>query len=538
MNHPHGDLDVGGGSALALVLRLALVLVTAFVAGTGLVRPQLTTRRVRHFALALAGLSAALVVTSVLTQEVNVVAAVVHVVLVAAVPLLLGRPAVVRWVSAALVLLLVIETSVGDSGVAFVVNTVFVAVSAALLGVGPFRDLRPLALSLGVVLVLAGAVRLATSGIAFDRRIYESGLGLVLLAVVLVAALTLVLRNGYVVALALVAWAALPAVAVPPSLPEPGVPVLVDARLADRVVPVLVSPHRPGRNLVHFPASAGNGLRVGDVPAVPRAGAPGTWAEVDLPPGRGEVVISDGAETVAVRVDPGTAPGPGPDAECATAALGTLIAGLREVLTSCPSDSLSTEDSDSLQKLVGFLKAKGTAGIRLVTDTSPRSTKAAELVRASGLRIDDGKRPDNALVVVSGWETAHEALTRAGAEQAESPVYTHGLYVAPWLLHTPIATAVTTVSVPLRFDPREPLPVGYAVAVGNGFGGEDPTPAGFRAWVGRPSDGGVQIYAVAQVSAMPMGPNEVHGPGMPMQEELAGQWVPKATVVPVSPLLS
>jgi hypothetical protein len=34
-----------------------------------------------------------------------------------------------------------------------------------------------------------------------------------------------------------------------------------------------------------------------------------------------------------------------------------------------------------------------------------------------------------------------------------------------------------------------------------------------------------------------MGPNEVHAPGMPMTEEMAGQWIPKATVVPVSALL-
>jgi hypothetical protein len=47
----------------------------------------------------------------------------------------------------------------------------------------------------------------------------------------------------------------------------------------------------------------------------------------------------------------------------------------------------------------------------------------------------------------------------------------------------------------------------------------------------------VRIYAVAQVTVMQMGPNEVHPPGMPMTEELAGQWIETATVVPVSALL-
>lgn len=142
-------------------------------------------------------------------------------------------------------------------------------------------------------------------------------------------------------------------------------------------------------------------------------------------------------------------------------------------------------------------------------------------------------------MVLSGWSDGYRALSRAGVEQTESPVHPHGLYVAPWLLTTPIATSVTTLAVPLRFDPREQLPIGYAIEVGNSFGGANPTPAGFRSWLGGQSAGDqVQIYAVAQVTAMPMGPGEAHGPGMPVQEELAGQWVPKATVVPVSPVLS
>jgi hypothetical protein len=318
-------------------------------------------------------------------------------------------------------------------------------------------------------------------------------------------------------------------------------------------VPLLISPHRPGRNLVHVPQSAGHvevtGPGAAPVHAGPRAGADGSWAEVELPPGRSSILLSSGTGTASVDVDAGDEAGPvaaqgvdGP--ECASAALGGLITGRREVLSSCPSEVVSPEDEEALRRLVWFLGARKAGAITLAADSSPRGVRAAEVVREAagpaGLRVDPEQRPGNALVVVSGWAAAHESLTTAGVQQAERPIYSHGLYLAPWLLTTPLATSVTTVSVPLRFDPREQQPVSYAVAVGNGFGGENPTPAGFRAWLGdRPAPaGGVRIYAVAQVTAMPMGSAEAHAPGMPMTEELAGQWVPLATVVPVSaPLL-
>lgn len=577
MEHSHGGLDVGAADASAwfLVLRLALLLTTAFVAGAGLLRPRVAAlpARARSAVAAVAAVSAALAVVSVVALDVNVLGAAAHVFLVLAVPMLLVRPAAARWAAVALALLLVLETAAGGSGVRFAVDTAYVAASAAWFGVafartagGPREDLRPgpAALALGSVLVVAAGVRLATSGVAFDRRLVTSGLGVVLLAAVLlplVATLLLALprgvdkayRYGTVgVAASFVAWGALAAVPRPAELPVPGVPVLVDTALAGRHVPVLVSPHRPGRNLVHFPAGAGAGLvvAVGDreVPAAPVAGAEGTWAEVDLAPGRGSITVRAGGDSVSVDVDPGPDPGLGTGLgtglgadgpECASAALGGLLAGRREPLTGCPADALAPEDEAALRRLVSFLGDRGTGGITLAADDSPRGTRAARVVEeeaaAVGLRVGAEPGPDTALVAVSGWAAAHRALSAAGAEQAERPVHGHGLHLAPWLLTATLANTATTVTTPLDFDPREPLPVGYAVAVGNGFGGENPTPAGFRAWAGdrRPA-GGVRLYAVAQVTAMPMGPGEVHAPGMPMTEESAGQWVPKATVVPVS----
>lgn len=532
MDHPHGGFEaVEGVSPWVVVVRLALLLVSALIAGSGLA--VTVPERVRAANFALAAVALGLVAVSLVAFDAHVLGAAAHGVLVVAVPVLLGKPAV-RWVAGALTLLLVIETSVGDSGLLLVANTVYVAGAVAwvALSLSPGSRFRQHVLSLGVVLALAGLVRLVSSGLAFDRRIHETALGAGLVVVVLLPLAALGIRRygTPAVAVSLLVWSGLAAIPSPQELPVPGVPVLATAGGA----PVLISPHRPGPNLVHFP-SGNHRVRVGDGPevtAVPSAGADGTWALVDLPSGRGEIAVDDDFE---VSFDTGTAPGPAADVECASAALGALVSGRRDVLTSCPADELSTEDADSLAKLVAFLKNKGVTSVKLVEDGTPRGVRAAALVRSS-LRVSDS---GDALVVLSGWSDAHKALSRAGVEQAENPVYPHGLYVAPWLLTTPIATSVTTLAVPLRFDPREQLPIGYAIEVGNSFGGANPTPAGFRSWLGGRSAGDqVQIYAVAQVTAMPMGPGEAHGPGMPMQEELAGQWVPKATVVPVSPVLS
>jgi hypothetical protein len=354
-------------------------------------------------------------------------------------------------------------------------------------------------------------------------------------------------RLGVVgVAAGFLAWATFAALPPPADLPSPGVPLLTSASVAGQEVPVLVSPQRPGRNLVHFPAAAGDGITVAGVAAGARPGAEGYWAEVDLPAGRSDLVIGKGAGETTIEVDTGAASGPagavGPDGpECASAALGGLVAARKDVLTTCPADALSEEDSDALRKLVDFLAVRKAGAITLVGDGSPRGTKAAEVVRdaaaGQGLRIGDQPTEQSALVVVSGWTGAYAALTEAAQAQRESPTYTYGLYVAPWLLNGPIVNTVSSAGVPLRFDPREQLAVSYTVAVGAAFGGESPTVGGFRDWLGaaeQASAGKVQLFTSAQVNAMPMNPGEPHAPGMPMIGEGAGHWIPDGTVVPVS----
>ncbi|SFW46528.1 hypothetical protein [Amycolatopsis australiensis] len=569
MDHHH-DPVTGSSTVdvLAVLLRLAMLLPTAFLAGGGLLRPLVgELPRTRKLVLSgLGGLSALLAVVSAFAVDVNVVALAVHVVLAVAVPVLLRWPRAGRWASVALLALVVLETSLGGTGVEFALDSVFVAAAAvwfgfALLGpaVPPSSGWRPgpLAITLGGLLVLAGAVRSGLSGLGFDRRLYTTVFGVVVVALVVLPVAVSVLaavrrdrayRLGAIgVALGFLAWSALGAIPAPPPLPVPGVPLLAGGP----GFPVLVSPQRPGHNVVHFPASAGGdlaaGVRGGIVTkAVARPGAEGTWADVELPPGRSDLEIRRGDTTTVVEVDAGDAPGPpitDADApECASAALGGLVAGRADVLTSCPSDALTPEDAGALVKLVEFLGERKPSGITLVGDGSPRGVAAAKLVRdtaaRAGLAVRPDAGPDTALVVVAGWAAGYTAMTRAAELQRLQPTHQYGLYLAPWLLNGPIVNAVASASLPLRFDPREATAVGYAVAVGDRFGGESPTVGGFRNWLGAGHPAGdVQIFAAAQVNAMPMYPTEPHATGMVMDRDYAGQWVPDGTIVPITSVL-
>ncbi|HET6499825.1 MAG TPA: hypothetical protein VFG87_03585 [Amycolatopsis sp.] len=543
----HGTQAVmasAGPDVVALLVRVVLLLSTAMVAGAGLL---LVHRRIP--VTALGAVSAVLAVVSAFAFDVNAVAAGVHVVLVLAVPLLLARRLpTARWIALALLLLVVVETSLDRSGVDFAADTVCVAAAAAWFGLALAPEKPPryqaLTLALGLLLVGAGVVRLLLSGVAFDRRLYETLFGITLLAVVALPAAALAVRTrtagAVLVAVGFLVWTTYGVLPYPPDLPEPGVPLLTTASLAGQEVPVLVSPQRPGRNLVHLPESAGAGITVGGVPASPRAGAEGYWADVDLPAGRSDLVLGRAGSRATIAVDAGSAPGRVISPECASAGLGGLIAGRKDVLTTCPEDALSVQDGDALRDLIGFLGARHAGTITLVSDSSPRGTAAAGLVRdaaaSQGLRVTN-EPGQAALVVVSGWSDAYTAMTSAGRAQRSSPAYPYGLYVAPWLLSGPIVNTVSASMVPLRFDPREESALTYAVSLGAAFGGENPTVGGFLSWLGpagQASVSPVQLYASAQVNAMPMDPGQPQPPGMPMVGEGAGHWVPDGTVVPVS----
>lgn len=581
----HAQTGSAGVDTVALLIRLALLLSTAALAGSGLLgafagRPG---RRAATAVPVLGAVSAALAVASAVVLDVNPVACGVHAALALAVAATWRRRAG-RWVAGALLLLVVIETALGADGMAFVVDTVYVVAAVAWFGLAVLGadakrwegvTVRPATLSVlcGVLLTVAGLVRLATSGVGFDRRLFETAYGLLSVAVVVLPLAVTVLtvlaapggrratspvrrqahRLGAVgVVLGFVAWGAVPAVPRPAELPVPGVPVLADATVDGHDVPVLVSPHRPGENLVHFPASAGTGLAVGvdgegSTRAVGVAGAEGTWARVRLPRGRSDLVVSRGGERTSVEVDAGARGGPAAAAgedgpECAAAALGGLVAGVRKELVSCPSELLPSGDADALRRLVGFLAKRGTTELTLVGDESPRGVAASRVVRetasAAHLRVLDEPAKESALVVVSGWSAAQRTVKEAARSQLETPTYGYGVYLAPWLLNQPILTSLASSSSPLRFDPRDQSAVDFAIELGNGFGGQRPSTAGYLSWLrttGRTVDDGVRVYAAAQVNVMPSDSGDMAGmaPGMDMVGGGQGSWF-DGTVVPVS----
>ncbi|CAM05092.1 hypothetical protein A8924_6253 [Saccharopolyspora erythraea NRRL 2338] len=544
--------------ALALVLRLVLLSGTALVAGTGLLRP-VADAPARWVSWTSGGLAALASLVSIPALGVSPAFAVGHAVLVLAVPALLRRPTAAAYAGFATAALLVAETASGHSSFQFLVDTAYTAVAVGWFGFAvhagrlkPGLRLGPIALTAAIVLTAAAVGQLLLSGL-LDRRLYGSGHGVALLLITLSTVVVLgltgwlrrdprrIYRFGAAgVAAVFLLWGALPAIPRPHELPLPGVPRLVHAEVEGQKRPMLITPQRPGPNLVHFPESAGKGIsvEVGEhvVPAMARPGGHGTWATVDLPAGRSDVVIRRGDTTDSIEVDTGDATAPalagatGPDGpECAGAALGGLVAGARTPLTGCPADALASDDADALRRLVGALAANGTPAVTLEADDSPRSRQAADVVRAAaaerGVAVSPVPQPEGALVVVSGWERAVDRLTLGHQ-------YVWGVHLAPWLLHGPVLNTAASSSVPLRFDPRDQRSLAYGLTLAGAFGGEPPSVAGFGSWLaarGMAVRGPVTIYAAAQVDVMKMSM-----PGMDHGGTAAGTWNPKGTVVAVS----
>lgn len=578
MNMPEMAHAAGGANpkAVVIVLRLVLLSATTAVAGAGVLRPAVRaqTKRGRGVVGALAGLAVLADALSVPFAGANLGYAVAQIVLTIAVPLLSGQGALAAVAGLGLTGLLLAEApAMTASGASLAADVVFGLAAVVVTGTvthlatagasrwrgGPARARLVLLAGTGV-LVLAAIGRLVVSGVAFDRRVVDTSYGLVLLARLVSAVLVLVLvlvrhraaRRGAIVALAvsLIAWVSAAALPVPKPLPTPGVPELTSVQLAGKQLPVLVTPQRPGPNLVHFPASAGGGLTVTTadghrVRATQRPGAQGTWARVTLPRGRTTLTVARAGARDSVALDAGEQP-PLPQAagddgpECASAALGTLVAGGRTVLARCPADGLTSSDAADLRSTVRFLAARGTRAITVVGDRNRRAMQAERVVRAAGkqahVAVTTRPRTDGALLVVSGWRRAAETLVAVRRNQQDAPMYTYGNYLAPWLLNPPIVKSVPTAEIPLRFDPRVRQSLEFSVALENRFGNENASTAAYRSWASttrRSVDTGLQIYGSAQVTAMPTDTM----PGMSMGAPYPGQWIPDGTIVPVTGVL-
>lgn len=552
------DTSVTGVSASVLLLRTVLLLASATIAGIGLLRPTVrsVSRSTLVIAWAAAGVTAVADMISLLWLHTHPAFTIGQVLLAIAVPALLRWRSPAAYVGFGLLVVLISEISLNHVGIEFLADTGYTVGVVAWLGLtllspeptGRLRP-KPVALTLAIVLALAGVLQIAVSGVGFDRRLYDTGVGFALLVVALlpiavtVLTITLPQRRIYpvgalIIVIAYLAWAALGAIPRPADLPTAGVPLLGQAS----GVPVLVTPQRPGRNLVHLPDAA----TVNGVAATPRPGTNGTWAEVDLPAGRSDLRISGNGRVSVLAVDTGNGPvARAVDPECVEAALGGLIGGSRAVLTSCPSDSLSTSDADAVRKLVDYLVGRKIPAITVVGDRSPRSNAAADIVRQAHIPVSDTEQPDSALVVVAGWSGAASELSKVSVEQTRKPTFVDGVYLAPWLLTAPLLKSVVSSAIPLRFDPRDPRTLSYTVALSDAFPGETGSPGGLDQWLaahGQQPDTAVRMYAVAQVDAMPndssMGGMAMHGSMGGMAMGYPGQWVPNGTIVPISGRLS
>lgn len=575
MNMP--GMDPGTGStgsasmdALVLALRLALFLGTAALAGTGLARPFIRSpgHRLAIFAWSAGAVSTAAALISLqVVLHISVPLTVLHVALALALPALLRWPKAAATDGAALTLLLLAETALDHTGLAFaadglaVLGMVAGLTTAVLQLTGSTIRLTPLALASSAALVMTGLGQAAISGLGFDRRLYDTGYGLlvvILIVLPIVAAVlaTSVRASGFraasagILALAFLAWSALPALPRPDPLPTPGLPLLTHA---GHGTPLLVTPLRPGKNLVHFPDSAGDDLSVAPengprARATPRPGAEGTWAEVDLSAGRSNLTIEHRGSTSTVPVDTGAEPpltsAVGDDGpECASATLGSLVAGSRAPLTRCPSDALALADATALRQLVGYMASHGTPAITIAEDNSPRSQQAAQLIRDSAAQAHipatSAPDPSNALVDVAGWSRSAQLLDNIAHNQATQPTFTAGVYLAPWLLYSPVVKTLPTSFLPLRFNPRAEQALLYSVTLKNAFGNEAPSTSGFDQWLTARRETTHQLptlYACAQVDVMPMSMSNMPGMNMGtgMGGNYPGQWVSNGTIVPIT----
>jgi len=472
----------------------ALLLCSAVVAGAGLLRPWsgppgVLARRLVWVAAGLAVLSG---VVGLMAFAPNLLVVALHLLAVLGAAWLLPRPVLGVCGGLALTAVLVAETALAPSIVDFPVAPVYLVAAVLMLGAGvaswtvPVRRVAP-------VLIVA-VVAAAGFGVAD----------------------TLAPQRDHVTA---------------------GVPLLTAAHTPTGHVPVLVTPGRPGANLVYVGGSdavpvgtdAGHALMATEQP-----GAVGRWAVVDLPPGASGLWVAGASFDINTgHGSPAPPAFTGPDGpECASAALGAVLAGSKRALTGCPADALSPADAETLRALVKQLAGRGVPEVRVAADDSARSVAAVSVLRdaarEANLTITATPTRDGALIVVSGWAAATSTMHEVATRQRTEVLYSTGTYLAPWLLSAPVLRSTNGTVLALRFDPRDESAVRYQLAVEAAFHGSAPTASGYQAWLAAqnfPEPRETRLYAASAVAFLPQEfAHHTHEAG----------WLPGGTIVPVT----
>jgi hypothetical protein len=379
--------------------------------------------------------------------------------------------------------------------------------------------------------------------------------------------------------LSFAAASALAVLPLPPAGPHPGEPLLRPLVLGFRHLAVVVTPMRPGANLVHVGDSDdASGLptghhapvapvlrgtvtvNVGDdarlVPVTARDGASGGWAVIDIPAGSDSLTVTADGVPGSVPIAVGSAPAEGaaartqqtlagPDGpECVSAALGALAAGAgmpdRPAVpgasgSKCPSEELTSADAATLADFVVFLRGSGVSGLTVVADDSPRSRAADALVRSEaarrGLPVSAVSAPNDGLMVLTGWTPAADTVRRANATGPDAPPSAQGIFLAPWLLTPPVMTLSESSVLGLQFNPQDIQALSYASTLVGVFPKETPSAAGYRAWtqqLGIPVEPRASFYSGAPIS-VPMGPDDQEHGGNP------AAWFPSGAIIQVGP---
>jgi hypothetical protein len=383
------------------------------------------------------------------------------------------------------------------------------------------RRLGPVALGAGVLASVTGVLSARTYDVTLHGiTVTDFGTVVVLKAALLVAAGSLGLgvrvllrrrrspapqRGGLLARLelgvlvsALVAGAVLTSLPPPGPTPVAGAPVVRALRLDDATTGLVITPQRPGRNLVHLMTDRLTDVVVGGryYRAEARPGTQGFWAEVQLPPGRSLLEIRQGRQVAEQIVNTGSGPEQaglsGPDgAECAAAAIGAFLGGSRVPLSACPSESLSRVDAAALGALVRNLKTRGVHLLRLITDTTPRGVAAEKVLRAAtrkaGIPVLEqsapgpaGRPKPDATLAIAGWDVSQAALQVL----RETPAPLYGTYLAPWLVQAGIIGAAGGSPLsPLPFDPTSPQAQAYITALRRVGPAESASSAGLLAFL-------------------------------------------------------
>ncbi|MER7437793.1 hypothetical protein ABT341_24235, partial [Pseudonocardia alni] len=158
---------------------------------------------------------------------------------------------------------------------------------------------------------------------------------------------------------------------------------------------------------------------------------------------------------------------------------------------------------------------------------------------AAGLPVRPAPGPDDALVVVSGWQHAATTVRDTARAAQTTPTALGGTYLAPWLLTGGVLGQSPGTLLPLDFGPQEQVPQRYVRTLAAVAPGSAPSLSGLRAWAATTgeayTDPAPALYGAAPVS-VPMTAADDDGGHHGGPNEAA--WFPGGAIVRIGSALT